>query len=63
VLRGSRLPKAELNIAAVPPDPAGQLAAVLDFYRALTGREPTPAEAAEALAVLTGSEPAKRETP
>jgi hypothetical protein len=40
--------KTTLHLAKIPPDPEGQLAAILAMYRALTGREPTPEEIEEA---------------
>jgi hypothetical protein len=37
-----------LHLAKIPPDPEGQLAAILAMYRKLTGREPPPEEIEDA---------------
>src|SRR5450759_3407678 len=37
-----------LYLAKIPPDPGGQLAAILAMFRKLTGREPTPEEIEDA---------------
>jgi hypothetical protein len=56
-LSGKRKPakpaaKIELHIGKVPTDPEGELTLVLDMYRRLTGKEPTPAEIEKAKAAL-----------
>jgi hypothetical protein len=41
-------PSPVLHLAKIPPDPEGQLAAILAMFRKLTGREPTPEEIEDA---------------
>jgi hypothetical protein len=52
--------KVKLHLGKVPPDPAGRLRLVLDLYRRLTGKEPTPEGVEKAKATLRRNNKADR---